>query len=138
MWLDAYVMNVDHTLRNINLLDWQHELWLIDHGATLYFHHNWASSASASRSAFPLIKDHALLRFADRLAEADTGAKTLLTAEVIAGIAELIPDVWLQGRTSPFADPAEHRRAYAEFQLNRLAASTLFVAAANRVRVERI
>ena len=138
VWLDAYVMNVDRTLRNINLLDWQHELWLIDHGATLYFHHNWASAASASRSAFPLIKDHALLSFADRLAEADAGAKMVLTAEVIAGIVELIPDIWLQGRTVPFTDPAEHRRAYAEFLLNRLAASTLFVAEANRVRAERI
>ena len=138
VWLDAYVMNVDRTLRNINLLDWQHELWLIDHGATLYFHHNWASAASASRSAFPLIKDHALLPFADRLTEANASAKALLTAEIIAGIVGLIPDVWLQGRTVPFADPVEHRRAYAEFLLNRLAASALFVAEANRVRAERI
>jgi hypothetical protein len=138
VWLDAYVMNVDRTLRNINLLDWQHELWLIDHGATLYFHHNWASASSASRSAFPLIKDHALLPLADRLADADAGAKMVLTAEVIAGIVDLIPDIWLRGRTVPFADPAEHRRAYAEFLLNRLAASTLFVAEANRVRAERI
>ena len=138
VWLDAYVMNVDRTLRNINLLDWQHELWLIDHGATLYFHHNWASAGSASRSVFSLIKDHALLPFADRLAEADTGAKALLTTEVIAAIVGLIPDVWLQGRTVPFADPAEHRRAYAEFLRSRLAASALFVAEANRVRAERV
>jgi len=131
-------MNVDHTLRNINLLDWQHELWLIDHGATPYFHHNWAGAASASRSAFPLIKDHALLLFADRLAEADADARVVLTAEVIKGIVELIPDVWLRGRTSPFVDPAEHRRAYAKFLLNRLAASAIFVAEANRVRAERV
>jgi len=138
VWLDAYVMNVDRTLRNINLLDCQHELWLIDHGATLYFHYNWASAASASRSAFPLIKDHALLRFADRLAEADAGARVVLTAEVIAGIVDLIPEVWLQGRTVPYADPVEHRRAYAEFLRCRLAASALFIAEANRVRAERV
>jgi hypothetical protein len=138
VWLDAYVMNVDRTLRNINLLDWQRELWLIDHGATLYFHYNWTTAASASRSAFPLIKDHALLPFAGQLAEADAGARALLTAEVIAGIVGLIPDVWLRGRAVPFADPAEHRRAYAEFLLSRLAASALFIAEANRVRAERI
>ena len=61
-----------------------------------------------------------------------------LTAEVIAGIVELIPDVWLQGRTVPFVDPVEHRRAYAEFLLNRLASSALFIAEANRVRAARI
>jgi len=138
VWLDAYVMNVDRTLRNINLLDWQHELWLIDHGATLYFHHNWASAGSASRSVFSLIKDHALLPFADRLVEADASARVVLTAEVITGIVELIPDVWLQGRIVPFADPAEHRRAYAEFLRSRLTASALFVAEANRVRAERV
>jgi hypothetical protein len=138
VWLDAYVMNVDRTLRNINLLDWQRELWLIDHGATLYFHHNWATAASASRSTFPLIKDHALLAFADRLAEADASARALLTAEAIMRIVGLIPDVWLQSRTAPFADPAEHRRAYVEFLLNRLATSALFVAEAIRVRTERV
>jgi hypothetical protein len=138
VWLDAYVMNVDRTLRNINLLDWQRELWLIDHGATLYFHYNWATAASASRSAFPLIRDHALLPFADRLAEADAGARALLTAEVIMRIVGLIPNVWLQGRTAPFAGPTEHRRAYAEFLLNRLATSALFVAEAIRVRTERV
>jgi hypothetical protein len=138
VWLDAYVMNVDRTLRNTNLLDCQRELWLIDHGATLYFHYNWATADPASRSAFPLIKDHALLPFADRLADADAGARALLTAEVIASIVGLIPDVWLQGRTAPFADPAEHRRAYAEFLLNRLAASAIFLAEANRVRSERV
>ena len=113
-------------------------MWLIDHGATLYFHHNWASAGSASRSVFSLIKDHALLPFADRLVEAAASARVVLTAEVITGIVELIPDVWLQGRIVPFADPAEHRRPYAEFLRSRLTASALFVAEANRVRAERV
>ena len=58
VWLDAYVTNVDRTARNTNMLMWHRRLWLIDHGAALYFHHTWINYIERSRDAFPLIKDH--------------------------------------------------------------------------------
>src|SRR6188768_4248788 len=72
VWFDAFVTNVDRTARNTNLLMWHRRLWLIDHGAALYFHHDWDDDFIAhSRTAFPMIKDHVLLPFAAKLEEAD-------------------------------------------------------------------
>lgn len=134
VWFDAYVANVDRTLRNINLLVWQRTLWLIDHGAALYFHHNWRDFAARSRSPFALVKDHALLRFASQLRAADEQAHDRLTPAVIRTITDLIPAPWLHGpELGP--DPAQSRQVYHDFLLDRLAASALFVQEANRVRV---
>src|SRR3546814_13396464 len=67
----AFVANVDRTARNTNLLLWHRKLHLIDHGAALYFHHDWASAGSAAASPFARIADHVLLPLATRLREAD-------------------------------------------------------------------
>lgn len=131
VWFDAYVTNVDRTPRNVNILIWQEQLWLIDHGAALYFHHNWKDYLARSRSPFPMVKDHALLPFASRVAEADARLRSRLAPEVIENIVGLVPDEWLN-HDSPFANPGEHRRAYVDYLLNRLESSHLFVEEAER------
>ena len=127
VWFDAYVTNVDRTRRNTNLMIWHKRLWLIDHGATLYFHHAWSSDAhlTRSRARFPQIKDHVLLPFASAIAEADATLSARLTADVIHNIVSLIPDSWLN--ESIFSHPDEHRAAYAAYLLNRLERPRLFV-----------
>jgi hypothetical protein len=76
VWLDAYVTNVDRTPRNTNMLMWHRRLWLIDHGAALYFHHRWDNYLARSHDPFPLIKDHVLLSFASSLEETDAKLTT--------------------------------------------------------------
>lgn len=96
VWLDALLMNMDRTVRNTNMLFWHKELWLIDHGACLYFHHNWESWQNTKENRFPLIKDHVLLSQADLLKEADEKCRELLTEDKINQILETIPDEWLE------------------------------------------
>lgn len=132
VWFDAYITNVDRTIRNTNILIWQDELWLIDQGAALYFHHDWRDYLARSRSPFPYIKDHVLLRYASALPAADAAAKALLTPALIRDIVAEVPDVWLAD--GPFATPEEHRAAYVEYLLSRLEASAIFVEEARNAR----
>jgi hypothetical protein len=129
VWFDAYVTNVDRTVRNTNMLMWHRRLWLIDHGATLYFHHSagWADDRDRARAPFPLIKDNVLLRRAGMLAEVDVAMAARLTAEIITGIVALIPEAWLVGEPS-------HRAAYSGYLMERLAAPRAFVEEAVRAR----
>lgn len=126
VWFDAYVTNVDRTPRNPNILIWQEQPWLIDHGAALYFHHSWNGYMARSRSAFPMIKDHVLLPSASQIREIDPRLSARLTPEVIGAIVDLIPDNWL-GNEPGFASPAEQRAAYAGYLLNRLEPPRAFV-----------
>ncbi len=128
VWFDAFVTNPDRTARNTNLLVWHRRLWLIDHGAALYFHHNWSTAADASASPFPRIKDHVLLKQADGLEQVDA----ILTERVaprLADIVQSIPDALLAGEPS-FADAAAQRAAYLQFLTQRLRAPRVFVAEA--------
>ena len=134
VWFDAYVTNVDRTPRNPNLLLWHRQLWLIDHGAALYFQHTWTDPEARSRTPFPQIKDHILLPFASSIAEVDRGLRAILTAEVIAGIVALIPELWLVVG-SPFPDVETHRAGFVDFLNRRLDAADLFVEEAERARV---
>lgn len=126
VWFDAYTTNVDRTARNTNLLVWHRKLWLIDHGAALYFHHDWSNYVERSRSPFPLIKQHVLLPFASELRAADERMRALVTPELVQKILGLIPDEWLDHEPR-FDTPSAHRDAYAEYLLTRLAHSELFV-----------
>src|ERR1700760_470437 len=93
VWLDALLTNVDRTARNTNMLVWNKELWLIDHGASLYFHHSWPDpSTQPGLRPFPQIKDHVLLRWASQLAEVDAVFRPFLTGERIRAIVDLIPE----------------------------------------------
>lgn len=133
VWFDAYVTNVDRTPRNTNMLMWHRRLWLIDHGAALYFHHTWSNYRERSRDPFPLIKDHVLLRSAGALEAADARMTERITTEIIDGVMQLIPDEWLIS-DSPFATSDEHRDAYREYLHNRLQAPHHFLEEAIRAR----
>ena len=133
VWFDAYVTNIDRTPRNTNMLIWHRRLWLIDHGAALYFHHAWDNHLERSRSPFPMIKDHVLLQLAGSLGEADALMAERLTPDVITRLVELIPDAWLSG-DSPFGGVGEHRAAYIEYLLRRLELRHVFVEEAIRAR----
>jgi hypothetical protein len=127
VWLDSFLLNVDRTRRNTNMLVWHKELWLIDHGAALYFHHNDPDYSGYVGRPFVQIKDHVLLRRASRLTEADAVLKKMISASLIRSIVGLIPDEWLESGTTSFED---QRAGYTDFLCRRLAASEVFVKAA--------
>jgi hypothetical protein len=137
VWFDAFVMNVDRTARNTNMLLWHRRLWLIDHGAALYFQHQWDDYMARSTSPFQPIRDHVLLPFAGSLEEADTECRARLSDATIAGIVDLIPEDWLRD-TDAFADAAAQREAYSHFLGARLEASRTFVEEAIRARSLRV
>ena len=116
-------MNVDRTVRNTNMLWWHKELWLIDHGASLYFHHAWDNWDGAK--AFPKIKDHVFLSKATELDAVNSDFSARLSAEKIREIILLIPDDWLT--ESPFDTIDQHRRAYVDFLTTRLLNSHTFI-----------
>ncbi len=137
VWFDAYVTNVDRTPRNVNLLMWRNGMWLIDHGAALYFHHDWARYMERSRSPFPLIHQHVLLEYAGALDEADRVAHEALTEDRLREIVRLIPGSWL-GDEPAFATCQEHRQAYLDYLLSRLNASSVFVEEAKDARSQLV
>lgn len=133
VWLDCLLMNMDRTARNTNMLMWHKELWLIDHGASLYFHHSWQNWEEQAKRPFPLIKDHVLLPLATELETVNEESSQLLTEDLITSIAELIPDEWLMDEDS-FGNPETHRQAYIHFLTTRIANSSIFVKAAEDAR----
>lgn len=126
VWLDAFLTNIDRTARNTNMLLWRGNLWLIDHGASLYFHHNWTGWEQAALSPFPYVKDHALLPLASRLREADAMLRAIVTPDMIARAVAEIPGEWL-AQAEPDISPGEQRRVYREFLTRRLENSEIFV-----------
>ncbi|HEX2914036.1 MAG TPA: HipA family kinase [Chloroflexia bacterium] len=137
VWFDAYVTNVDRTPRNTNMLVWHKRLWLIDHGASLYFHHTWTQYMERALTPFTPIKEHVLLPFAAALPEADARLKSRLTPEVLENIVNAIPESWLDNEPA-FANPAEQRAAYVTYLLKRLEASSVFVEEAQRARANLV
>jgi hypothetical protein len=134
VWLDAYLTNVDRTARNTNMLLWHRRLWLIDHGATLYFHHTpgWETAPSRAREPFALLKNHVLLRSATLLDEVDAKMSAVLTQEVLASIVAQVPEEWLRERSS--APAADLRAAYVRYLAERLEAPRAFVEEGVRAR----
>jgi hypothetical protein len=118
VWFDAYVSNVDRTPRNTNMLIWHRDLYLIDNGASLYFHFGGPDYVVRAANPFPQIRTHVLLPYARELREADDVLSARLTPEIIHGIVRLIPDSWLDDPA--FSDPEEQRDAYAAYLLRRL------------------
>jgi hypothetical protein len=133
VWFDALVTNVDRTARNTNMLMWHRQLWLIDHGAALYFHHSWSNYLERSVDPFALIKDHVLLPFAGSIAAADTKLGARITPQVIRDCVALIPDDWLVA-DSPFDSGGQHRDAYVQYLLRRLQPPHAFAEEALRAR----
>jgi len=133
VWLDAYITNVDRTFRNTNMLIWHKELWLIDHGACLYFHHSWNNWEQHAKSPFALIKDHVLLPQASLLKEVDAEFKALLTPEILEEIVNTIPLEWLQWEDTD-GTPESLRNVYLQFLQTRLNNSEIFVNQAQNAR----
>lgn len=126
VWLDCLLTNVDRTPRNTNMLIWNRELWLIDHGAALYFHHSWHNWEEQAKKPFLQVKDHVLLQRAAQLDEVDAELKLTLTEERIRSIVALIPHEWLSGEPA-FETAQQYRDAYIKFLTTRIAHSDIFV-----------
>jgi len=133
VWLDCLITNVDRTYRNTNMLLWHKELWLIDHGASLYFHHAWQNWEAQALRPFTHVKDHVLLPRAAELTGVDSKFRSILTAERIRSIVALVPDEWLL-TDAPFTSAADHREAYIRFLTLRIANSAIFVKEAQHAR----
>ncbi len=117
--LDSIISNIDRTAKNTNLLNWRKELWLIDHGASLYFHHNWKNWEAHLDRNFSQVKDHVLLSRANNLQEAAEAIRSSLSEKQIRHIVSLIPEDWLMEESNIF-DPETLRDAYVEFLMSRL------------------
>lgn len=133
VWLDAFLTNVDRTARNTNMLYWNKELWLIDHGASLYFHHSWVNYEKYAVSPFPQIKDHVLLPYASELESVDKEFRAILTDEKIREITNLLPNDWLNWGGEE-ESPEEIKNVYYNFLTERIHHSDLFVKAAQDAR----
>lgn len=133
VWLDAFLTNIDRTFRNTNMLMWHKELWLIDHGASFYFHHSWGDWKKHAQSPFNYIKNHVLLPEASQLEKADAELSALLTEEKLQSIVSLLPDEWLQWNDVD-ETPEKIRETYICFLNERLAHSTTFVKEAQDAR----
>ena len=126
VWLDCFITNVDRTARNTNMLIWNKELWLIDHGAALYFHHSWDNWEEQSKKPFVQVKDHVLLPFASELEKADIRIRELITDSVITEVVNLVPVQWLE-LMSVNGDPAAIKEVYINFLSERLNNSRIFL-----------
>ncbi len=115
VWFDAYVSNVDRTARNANLLQWHKRLWLIDHGAALYFHHDDAPFAERAHAPFAPIRLHVLLPWATSLEASDQKLRPLLTRPLLEACVACVPEAWLPGaERAQYVDYLEARRNSAD------------------------
>ncbi|MDU1891264.1 MAG: HipA family kinase [Dysgonomonas sp.] len=133
VWMDALLTNVDRTARNTNMLMWHKELWLIDHGASLYFHHSWTNWQKYALSPFIQIKDHVLLPQASLLDKVDKEFKEILTTNKIKEIVSLLPDNWLHWGGEE-ESPEDIRQVYINFLTERINHSEVFIKEAQHAR----
>lgn len=133
VWLDAFITNIDRTFKNTNLLMWNKELWVIDNGASFYFHHSWQNFDVAAKTPFKYVKDHVLLSQATKLDEADAFAKEVLSEIIFREIVNLIPEDWLHWDDAD-ETPEEIREIYFQFLKTRLENSHLFLNEAKNAR----
>lgn len=134
VWFDALIQNVDRTARNVNMLLWHRRLYLIDNGAALYFHHDWSRAQTAATSRFPVIKEHVLLPFAGSIVEADSALAPQVTPDLLARIAGLVPDGWLEDEPG-LSSAADVRAAYVDYFARRLSSPRGFVEEAEAARL---
>jgi hypothetical protein len=137
VWFDAFVTNIDRSPRNPNLLKWHRDLYFIDHGAALYFHHSWRNVREAALTPFAAICEHILLPWATQIEVADAAAHTRLNEELFAEILNIVPNAWLRPEPG-IADPASKRAAYVDYLNRRLDASSIFIEEAIRARIQLV
>jgi hypothetical protein len=118
--LDSLITNIDRTVKNTNMLSWYRELWLIDHGASLYFHHGWDNWREQAQRTFPHVKNHVLLRRAEELETARKDILSRISRQTFEDIVAVIPDDFLQEEGSAVG-PEERKNVYVEFLSTRLA-----------------
>lgn len=126
LWLDAFITNIDRTVKNTNMLTWHKELWLIDHGATFYFHHAWDNWEKQAKSPFIYIKEHVLLSQANLIEEIHDAMISILTDKKLQEITNLIPTDWLAWEGSNLS-PEEIREIYYQFLVMRKNNSNNFI-----------
>ena len=142
VWLDAFLTNIDRTRLNPNMMIWNGDVWLIDHGASLYFHHSGKAPEEAARDPFPYIKNHIMLPYASKIEEADRLMRQAITPRTLSKIVDMIPYEWLTGTEAPGIvgdsfvesnvvdekpDAGEQREIYRKFLTARLADTSPFV-----------
>lgn len=132
VWLDAFIANVDRTTRNPNMLRWNNEIWLIDHGAAIFPHHRWIDPSEQGRRSFAAIKDHVLLPVAGSLVDADSRLARKLDDTILWSIVGSVPDEWLP--QNEIGDATAQRQAYMDYFLARLEAPRPFIEEAERCR----
>jgi hypothetical protein len=130
VWFDSFVTNVDRTVRNPNLLYWHRMLYFIDHGAAIYFHHDWQNIGQMASTRFPQVKQHLLLPWAAKIEEADAVLRPLLTETVFINLVAEVPEQWLPGDIK--------RDGYVEYFMHRLRAAPDFVEEAIRARADLV
>ncbi|CAM3799877.1 HipA family kinase [Flavobacterium cucumis] len=133
VWLDAFIINVDRTFKNTNLLLWKKELWLIDHGASFYFHHSWINWQATAKTPFALIKDHVLLPKASKLEEVHQEFTSKLNDTLLREIVNQIPEDWLLWE-GDVGSPSEIKEVYFQFLSLRLKHAELFLKQAQDAR----
>jgi HipA-like kinase len=132
VWFDALVTNTDRSPRNPNILAWHRRLWLIDHGAALFIHHTWADPDSHARRPLATIGDHVLLPHAGPLEAAHERLAPRVTERLLGRLVDLLPDAWLP--VARIGGPAEQRRAYVRYLLERVASRGALVESIEEVR----
>lgn len=133
VWLDAFLTNIDRTVKNTNMLVWHKELWLIDQGASLYFHHSWVNWEKLSITPFSQVKDHVLLPLATQLEDADIFAKKYINEESLKKIVNLIPEEWIN--PEDFDENIDQVKSiYLEYLLRRLNHTQIFIKEAQNAR----
>lgn len=139
VWLDAFTLNVDRTSRNANLLlvGPAQDLWLIDHGAALYFHHNWPTSQHKALDRFAQIGEHILLLWATEIRTASAHAREKVTPELLAHIVAQIPDDWLEIEGAG-SSAAERRSGYLAFFRERFGNASIFEEEVERARTDSV
>lgn len=137
VWFDAYVTNVDRTVKNVNLLVWHQRLHLIDHGAALYFHHDWQRGAERAGDPFTRVREHVLLPLADGIAEVDEELASRLTPQVLQSILDDVPTALLD-EAAEGGHAQALRTAYLNYLQRRLVAPRAFVKEALRARAELV
>lgn len=132
IWFDSFVQNVDRTPRNPNLLMWHREPYLIDHGAAMYFHHNWETMPSKARSPFSPIENHVLLPLATEMQQAAVVARGRLHQDVLSDVLAMVPDEYLGD------DAADRRATYLRFFVERLEHADIFEQEVTRARERQL
>lgn len=137
LWLDALTLNVDRSWRNPNVLRWHGRPWLIDHGAALYFHHDWRAAGTVATRPYAVAADHVFAGLAGPLRPVHEELGPRVTAELLAEVTALVPDGWLLGEGEA-GEPDAVRARYIEVLLARVANAAAWLVDTEERRAPRL